>query len=235
MPASRFDTPNAVVMPDRASTLAKDDACWGKVMRHRILVVAQDIALRSTLARWLMSVGHSVELAESDRRAREILAHSRIALTIRPGGHSGTPVGGLDANSAERILVTAPSQDTVLAPTARADGSLSVPLDERAVLTAVEVALQAQASLPDGHAGKAEMLFFDGLTVDLGGHSLWDCRGSEVPLTRSEFALLAAFVRNPGRVLSRNQLLDAVAGRGSGALRPQYRRDGRAIAQKDRT
>jgi adenylate cyclase len=59
------------------------------------------------------------------------------------------------------------------------------------------------------------MLFFDGLTVDLGGHSLWDCRGSEVPLTRSEFALLAAFVRNLGRVLSRDQLLDAVAGRGA--------------------
>ena len=32
-------------------------------------------------------------------------------------------------------------------------------------------------------------------------------------LTRSEFALLVAFVRNPGRVLSRDQLLDAVLGR----------------------
>jgi adenylate cyclase len=34
-----------------------------------------------------------------------------------------------------------------------------------------------------------------------------------VTLTRSEFALLVAFVRNPGRVLSRDQLLDAVLGR----------------------
>jgi TolB-like protein len=38
-----------------------------------------------------------------------------------------------------------------------------------------------------------------------------DGRGSEVPLTRSEFALIVAFVRSPG--LSRDQLLDAVVGR----------------------
>jgi DNA-binding response OmpR family regulator len=34
-----------------------------------------------------------------------------------------------------------------------------------------------------------------------------------VSLTRCEFALLVAFVRHPGRVLSRDQLLDAVVGR----------------------
>jgi DNA-binding NtrC family response regulator len=55
-------------------------------MRHRILVAAEDVALRLILARWLMSAGYSVELAESERRAREILAHSRIALTILAGG-----------------------------------------------------------------------------------------------------------------------------------------------------
>jgi DNA-binding response OmpR family regulator len=95
--------------------------------------------------------------------------------------------------------VTEPSQSAVPAPATGTDGSLSVPLDERAVLTGVEVALQAHSTRPDGYARKAGMLFFDGFTVDLGGHSLRDCRGSEVPLTRSEFALLAAFVRNPGR------------------------------------
>ena len=40
-------------------------------MRQRILVVAQDVTLRSTLARWLMSAGYLVELAENeDARAR---------------------------------------------------------------------------------------------------------------------------------------------------------------------
>jgi TolB-like protein len=60
---------------------------------------------------------------------------------------------------------------------------------------------------------KIESLSFDSFTIDLAGRSLRNSDGSEVPLTRSEFALLVQFVRNPGRVLSRDQLLDATAGR----------------------
>src|SRR5215469_7810240 len=107
-------------------------------MRHRILVVAQDVALRSTLARWLMSAGYGVELAEGERRAREILAHSGIALVILAGGRSGIPVFDLHGNSTKRILVT--SQDGVPAPAGGADGSRPVPLDERALLTGIEAA-----------------------------------------------------------------------------------------------
>lgn len=51
----------------------------------------------------LMSAGYSVELAESERRAREILTHSRIALTILAGGHPGINLYG---NPTNRILVT---------------------------------------------------------------------------------------------------------------------------------
>jgi DNA-binding winged helix-turn-helix (wHTH) protein len=54
---------------------------------------------------------------------------------------------------------------------------------------------------------------FDNFTFDLGSRTLSDASGNEVPLWRSEFALLAAFLRAPGRVLSREQLLDAVSGR----------------------
>jgi DNA-binding NtrC family response regulator len=60
-------------------------------MRHRVLVAAQDAIFRSTLARWLMSAGYFVELAESDRRAREVLADHRITLTVVAGGCSGAP------------------------------------------------------------------------------------------------------------------------------------------------
>jgi len=84
-----------------------------------------------------------------------------------------------------------------------------VPLDEQAVLSAVRSSLQPESQVTP----EIETLSFDGFTVDLAGRSVRDSRGSEVPLTRSEFALLVAFVRNPGRVLSRDQLLDAVVGR----------------------
>jgi predicted ATPase/DNA-binding response OmpR family regulator/class 3 adenylate cyclase len=184
-------------------------------MRHLILVVGQDVMLRSTLARWLMSAGYSVELAEGERRAREVLDDQRVALTILAGGRSGVSAFDLDGNCGKRIFVTEPSQDTLRpgrsAPAA--DGSLSLPLHREAVLAGVKSALQAQPGVPDGRSSEREVLAFDGFTIDLAGRSLRDSRGSEVPLTRSEFALLVVLARRPGRVLSRDQLLDAALGR----------------------
>jgi adenylate cyclase len=170
--------------------------------------------LRSTLARWLMSAGYSVELAEGERRAREVLARHRVALTILARGRSDSPTLDPDQNCAKWIVVTEPPQDAMQpARSAAADGTLAVPLDRQALLTSVKSALQVQPGVPDGHSPKPEILAFDDFTIDLAGRSMRDCRGSEVPLTRSEFALLMTFVRNPGRVLSRDQLLDAVVGR----------------------
>jgi len=49
--------------------------------------------------------------------------------------------------------------------------------------------------------------------LDLAGHTFVDGSGREVRLTRAETALLTAFVDSPRRVLSRDQLRYAVAGR----------------------
>ncbi len=54
---------------------------------------------------------------------------------------------------------------------------------------------------------------FAAFTLDLDGCVLSKQDGVEVPLTRNEFALLREFVRHPGRVLSRDYLLDALAGK----------------------
>src|ERR1700683_2830598 len=54
---------------------------------------------------------------------------------------------------------------------------------------------------------------FGGFTLDLDGCSLSNADGGDIPLTRSEFALLREFIRHPGRVLSRGYLLEALAGK----------------------
>jgi DNA-binding response OmpR family regulator len=110
-----------------------------------------------------------------------------------------------------QIVVTEQPHD--IAPLHRsasvANGYLSIPLDEQAVLAGVKSVLQPQPEATQ----VPEILSFGGLTIDLAGRSLRDAGGSEVPLTRSEFALLVELARHPGRVLSRDQLLDAAAGR----------------------
>ncbi|MBV8614592.1 MAG: AAA family ATPase, partial [Acetobacteraceae bacterium] len=57
------------------------------------------------------------------------------------------------------------------------------------------------------------VLCFAGFTLDMAGRALMDAEGREVPLRRSEYELLRAFLAAPGRALGRDHLLDAVAGR----------------------
>ncbi len=54
---------------------------------------------------------------------------------------------------------------------------------------------------------------FAGLVLDLDACTLAHEFGEPIALTRGEFALLRVFVSRPGRVLSRDALLDAVANR----------------------
>src|SRR5215813_774688 len=117
-------------------------------MRHRILIVAQDVMVRSTLARWLMSAGYSVELAEGERRAREVLAHHRVALTISARNRSGSLALNPDQNCAKWMVVAEPSQGA-MRPARSAVGAndtLAVPLVQQVLLTSVKSALQVRRS-----------------------------------------------------------------------------------------
>ena len=57
------------------------------------------------------------------------------------------------------------------------------------------------------------LLRFAGFILDLDARTLVRETGEAVALTRGEFALLRVFVTRPGRVLSRDALLDALANR----------------------
>src|SRR5207344_2070593 len=55
-----------------------------------------------------------------------------------------------------------------------------------------------------GHlSNSVETIGFNGMVLDVAGHSLVDAHWREVSLTRGEFAILVALARRPGQVLSR--------------------------------
>jgi DNA-binding response OmpR family regulator len=90
-------------------------------------------------------------------------------------------------------------------------------LKMRNVLLAAVAALRPTA-LPGSAGGEttpAAILKIKDCKLDLAAHTFVDGNGREVHLTRAETALLAAFVGNPCRVLSRDQLRRAVVGRGA--------------------
>ena len=112
-------------------------------MRHRILVVAEDVTLRSTLARWLMPAGYFVELAETDRRAGEVLADGLKALTI-VAPSAGVPMFDPGEKGGKLIVATERPHDAGRLSRSGAvpDAYLSIPLDQQEVLAQIESVLR---------------------------------------------------------------------------------------------
>jgi DNA-binding response OmpR family regulator len=188
-------------------------------MKPRILIVADDAAFRATLARWLLSAGYAVELAESVRRAREVTANEAVALAIVAPDGMGSAGAELAREIGEQvehlILVAVPARDaapSVEVPVVSA-ACLSWPCSEQDLLARIRSEL---AGPPIVAAPEApQLLRFEGYTLDAAGRSCLDANGQEVTLTRAEFSLLLAFARQPGRVLSRDELTHVAAGRGA--------------------
>ena len=182
--------------------------------KQRILVVGDDAGFRATLARWLMAAGYSVELAESAKHARRVLANEQIGLAIVAADRLECSDLACELRAAvdRLILVTAPTGDSNLpmAQAVRADGHLARPLREDDVLARIDAVLRTETNVAEV---APELLRFAGYTLDAVGRSCLDASGCVVALTRAELTLLLSLARRPGRVVSRDELTRAVAGR----------------------
>jgi TolB-like protein/DNA-binding winged helix-turn-helix (wHTH) protein/Flp pilus assembly protein TadD len=74
-----------------------------------------------------------------------------------------------------------------------------------------DVPVESEALKPPGEP--PSLVRFAGLVFDLDACTLARESGEAVPLTRGEFAILRMFITRPGRVLSRDTLLEALANR----------------------
>jgi len=67
-----------------------------------------------------------------------------------------------------------------------------------------------------GPADEAKLLRFHGWTLDALRRTLKDARDARISVTDAEFDLLRVFCQRPGRLLTRDQLLDLTQGRAAG-------------------
>jgi DNA-binding response OmpR family regulator/TolB-like protein len=190
-------------------------------MRRRLLVVASDVRLRMALARWLAPAGYAVELAEGAKKAREVLAAGEVVagiLRVEPPDVAFLAVARELRETGSGLIAVVDEVDEIDRLRRLgfgADVYLAQPLKKRDVLDRVEAVMQP-ISRPWDISEAIETIDFNGMTIDMAGHSLVDAAGREVKLTRAELGVLAALVRRPGQVLSRDRLLDAVSGRRAG-------------------
>jgi two-component system phosphate regulon response regulator OmpR len=99
-----------------------------------------------------------------------------------------------------------------------ADDYVTKPFDPRELRARIQAVLRRAGGTPDRPQkqaeGAAKCVRFGDLLLDLDAHLLLRPDGTQVQITAMEFDLLAAFARNPNRVLSRDRLLDLAHNRG---------------------
>jgi two-component system OmpR family response regulator len=98
-----------------------------------------------------------------------------------------------------------------------ADDYLAKPFNPRELLARINAVLRRQAAAKVATEGASELVFA-GWRIDLRLRQLRNPDGARVAMTSAEFDLLQTFCERPGRVLSRDSLLDLTQGRNAGSF-----------------
>jgi two-component system OmpR family response regulator len=175
----------------------------------RILVVEDERKLAELLARGLREEGHAVDLAGRGEDAlwmAEAARYDAIVLDLMLPG-----LGGFDVCRRLRekkvwapvLMLTARDavEDRVAGLDSGADDYLAKPF------AFDELLARLRALTRRGPLERPTQLAVDGLRLDPASHRAWH-GDDELDLSAKEFALLELFMRRPGTVLSRDQLLD---------------------------
>ena len=179
----------------------------------RILIVDDEPKIVRLVADYLADAGVAVSTARSGDEALMRVRTEAPDLVVLDLGLPG--LDGLDVTRALRrngelpiIMLTARDDETdrIIGLELGADDYVTKPFSPRELVARVRAVLRRHAG-----GGEREQLRSGDLRLDVPRMRV--TRGDEaVELTATEFALLAAMARQPGRVFTRSQLLDAIHG-----------------------
>ena len=180
---------------------------------QRILVVDDEPKIVQLVRDYLERAGFAVSVA---RDGDEALMRARTEPTDLVVLDLGLPrLDGLDVTRTLRrtgdlpiIMLTARDDETdkLVGLELGADDYVTKPFSPRELVARVRAVLRRRAG-----SGEAETLRAGDLELDLARMRVTRA-GDPVELTATEFQLLAHMARQPGRVFTRSQLLDAIHG-----------------------
>jgi two-component system, OmpR family, response regulator MprA len=182
----------------------------------KILVVDDERAVRDSLRRALELEGYEIELAGDGTEALVSLGRDEpqpdaVILDVLMPGLDGLEVCRrlrATGNRVPVLMLTARDEveNRVAGLDAGADDYVTKPFALEELLARVRALLRRAADADGG-----EVLSFADVTLDLGTREVR--RGDrQIELTRTEFALLELFLRNPRQVLTRSIIFERVWG-----------------------
>lgn len=180
----------------------------------RILVVEDDASVREALAEFLHRHGLAVATAANGIEADRRLGAARfdlVVLDLMMPGEDGLSICRRLAGSGPPVLMMSALGDTsdrIVGLEIGAADYLAKPFEPRELLARIRAVLRRTREA----APERGRLSFAGLTWDAERSLLSDAAGAPVSLTAGELRLLEAFVTRPGRLLTRDFLMDVLHG-----------------------
>ena len=183
-------------------------------MSPTVLMVEDEVELVRVLRDYLERAGFRVQTASTGPEAVSQFQHSTPDIVLLDLNLPG--MDGLDVARAMRrntsvpiIMVTArvDEADRLVGLELGADDYVVKPFSPRELVARIRAVLRRARQEPEA----PEVLLAGSVAVDLKRHTV-EVAGRRVELTPSEFELLTALVREPGRAFSRLQLLEASQG-----------------------
>jgi two-component system phosphate regulon response regulator OmpR len=188
---------------------------------EHILVVDDDTRIRQMLVRYFEDEGYRVTAVADGSAMRAQIAVTSfnvILLDLVLPGESGLELAReIRAKSDVPIMMLTGKDDVldrIVGLEVGADDYMSKPFHLREVLARVRTILRRRNPAPAAAPTVAEdRIEFEGWIFDLARRELVSPDKSRLDLTTGEFEMLAVFLRHPGRVLSRDTLMDLTRGR----------------------
>ena len=194
--------------------------------QDHILVVDDDAEIRSLLREYLQKNGYRVTVVADGKglwSAMAVASPDLIVLDLMLPGEDGFSLcRTLRARSSVPvIMLTARGEETdrIVGLEMGADDYLAKPFNPRELLARIKSVLRRARSLPENLAPEKAIAFrFAGWTLDVATRNLTAPDGVVVALSGTEYRLLRIFLEHPGRVLTREQLVDLMISREAAAF-----------------
>jgi two-component system OmpR family response regulator len=181
----------------------------------RIVLVEDDAEISSLLMETLSANGFAVKALDSGTELSRLVKHGSVDLLILdvmlPGQDGFSICRQLRAVSTIPIIMLtalgAPV-DRVVGLEIGADDYVAKPFDSRELVARIRALLRRSRVTGTAEHVRMRPYSFAGWRMHPVERELYNSSGVRITTTSTEFDLLIAFCRNPGRVLSREQLLE---------------------------